>query len=245
VNSKRLDMPLIERSASTMRPIPQTAWWLQSSKRAETGRGLRVAEVEVKIAEHDATPTPRFELRSPSLTALGDDLSAVWSAPTTDARLKKRIARTGIQEVIADIDADAGEIVPLVHWVGGTHTELRLPRRRRRQHNSTAPDIIEAVRQLVLIANDDLIAGLLNRNKLTAGHGKPLDARARNLPALASQDPSAPRSRKRDRALAKSYQGRRVSWDQRQHTPHCRRKRRDRSPLSASRGPRESSAAPA
>ena len=47
-----------------------------------------------------------------------------------DARLKKRIVRTVIQEVIADIDADTGLIVLLIHWMGGTHTELRLPRRR-------------------------------------------------------------------------------------------------------------------
>ena len=55
--------------------------------------------------------------------------------------------------------------------MGGIYSELRLPRRRRGQRNSTAPDIIDAVRQLILIANDDLIAGLLNRNKLTTGHG--------------------------------------------------------------------------
>jgi DNA invertase Pin-like site-specific DNA recombinase len=130
---------------------------------------LRVTEIDTKIAEHDAATTPRLD--TPSLAALADDLSAVWSAPTTDARLKKRIVRTVIQEVIGDIDAEAGEIVLLVHWMGGTHTELRLPRRRRGQRNSTAPDIIDAVRQLVLIANDDLIAGLLNRNKLTTGNG--------------------------------------------------------------------------
>jgi hypothetical protein len=32
-------------------------------------------------------------------------------------------------------------------------------------------DILAAVRQLVLIANDDLIAGILNRNGLVTGHG--------------------------------------------------------------------------
>jgi hypothetical protein len=132
---------------------------------------LRVAEVEVKIAEHDAASMPGLERSSPSLAVLADDLSAVWSAPTTDARLKKRIVRTVIHEVVADIDADASEIVLLIHWMGGTHSELRLPRRRRGQRNSTAPDIILAVRQLVLIATDDLIAGILNRNKLTTGHG--------------------------------------------------------------------------
>ena len=56
-------------------------------------------------------------------------------------------------------------------WIGGVHSELRLPKRRRGQRNSTAADVIAAVRQLVLIANDDLIAGILNRNGLVTGHG--------------------------------------------------------------------------
>ena len=63
--------------------------------------------------------------------------------------------------MIADIDTDAAEIV-LIHWVGGVHTEIRLPTRRRGQRTSTSADVIAAVRQLVLIANDDLIAGILN-----------------------------------------------------------------------------------
>ena len=79
--------------------------------------------------------------------------------------------RTVIHEAVADLDAEAAEIVLLIHWIGGAHTELRLPRRRRGQRNSTSPDIIAAVRQLVLIAGDDLMAGILNRNGLTTGHG--------------------------------------------------------------------------
>jgi DNA invertase Pin-like site-specific DNA recombinase len=130
----------------------------------------RVGEVEARIAEHDAA-TPPLLSTPPSFATLADDLKAAWSAPTTDARLKKRIVRTVIREVVADIDAEAGTIVLLVHWMGGVHTELLLPRRRRGQRNSTSPDIVDAVRQLVLIANDDLIAGMLNRNKLTTGHG--------------------------------------------------------------------------
>src|ERR1700730_305878 len=99
------------------------------------------------------------------------DLKSVWTDPTTDARLKKRIVRTVIHEVIADIDTDAAEIVLFIHWVGGVHTEIRLPRRRRGQRTSTSADVIAAVRQLVLIANDDLIAGILNRNGLVTGYG--------------------------------------------------------------------------
>ena len=85
--------------------------------------------------------------------------------------LKKRIVRTVIHEVVADIDADAAEIVLLVHWVGGAHSEIRLPKRRRGQRTSTSADVIAAVRQLVLIANDNVIAGVLNRNGLVTGYG--------------------------------------------------------------------------
>jgi len=55
--------------------------------------------------------------------------------------------------------------------VSGVHSEMRLPKRHRGQRNSTSVDVITAVRQLVLIANDDLIAGILNRNGLKTGNG--------------------------------------------------------------------------
>ena len=121
----------------------------------------RVSEIESKIASHDAAvPAPRTTLMS--LATLATDLRTVWTAPTTDARLKKRIARTVIHEVVADIDRDTSEIVLFVHWIGGIHSQLRLPLRRRGQRNSTSADAIEAVRQLVLIASDELIAGILS-----------------------------------------------------------------------------------
>jgi hypothetical protein len=129
------------------------------------------AGVEAKVAAHDAAAPARDAAAPLSLAGLADDLRAVWTAPATDARLKKRVVRTVVREVVADLDEAAGEIVLLVHWTGGIHTELRLPRRRRGQRNSTSPDTIAAVRQLVLIASDDVIAGMLNRNGLATGNG--------------------------------------------------------------------------
>ena len=129
-----------------------------------------MAEVEGKLAAHDAaTPAPAID--PAALGVLASNLRTVWSAPTTDARLKKRIVRTLIHEVVADIDDAASEIILIIHWVGGAHSEMRLSKRRRGQRNSTSTDIIEAVRQLVLIASDDLIAGVLNRNGLKTGNG--------------------------------------------------------------------------
>jgi DNA invertase Pin-like site-specific DNA recombinase len=131
----------------------------------------RVSEFEARIAAHDRRQPPRSAATATSFATLAGDLKSVWAAPTTDTRLKKRIVRMLIQEVIADVDAEAGEIILLIHWAGGVHSELRLPRRRRGQRNATSQDIVAAVRLLVRIASDDLIAGILNRNKLTTGNG--------------------------------------------------------------------------
>ncbi|MFL5133142.1 MAG: recombinase family protein, partial [Microvirga sp.] len=164
----------------------------------------RVAEVESKIAAHDAAAVPSA-IAPEALGVLASNLKTVWSAPTTDVRLKKRIVRTLIHEVVADIDDEASEIVIVVHWVGGAHSEMRLPKRRRGQRNSTSADILEAVRRLVLIASDDLIAGLLNPRPQD-GQRQPLDPRARHLHAFELPDPGVQGGTRRHRALAQSRQ---------------------------------------
>ncbi|WP_244424549.1 hypothetical protein [Methylobacterium nodulans] len=130
----------------------------------------RVGACEARIAEHEAA-TPRPALAPAALETLAADLRGIWSAPTTDARLKKRIVRTVLHEAVADLDEARAEIVLTLHWVGGAHTEHRLPRRRRGQRTSTPADVVEAVRALALIARDDVIAGVLNRNGVRTGHG--------------------------------------------------------------------------
>ena len=80
--------------------------------------------------------------------------------------------RTLINQVVVDVDAEAGEIILVVHWKGGMHTELRVPRRRRGQSSQhTSKEIVRAVRVLVRVCSDDIIAGLLNRNGLLTGRG--------------------------------------------------------------------------
>lgn len=131
----------------------------------------RVTNLQERIAAHDRQRPAPTSTTPDDFESLATDLKTVWADAAIDARLKKRIVRTLLHEVIADIEPSAGEIVLVLHWVGGVHTELRLPRRRRGQCKGTAVEIIEAVRVLARIANDDLIAGLLNRNRLTTGYG--------------------------------------------------------------------------
>ncbi|MCZ7447482.1 hypothetical protein O8B93_07765 [Agrobacterium rhizogenes] len=115
-----------------------------------------VGEIENKIASHKAAIPQVSSYSMLDIAALAGNLRAAWSAPATYTKLKKRILRTVIHEVVADLDDVASEIVLVIHWAGGVHTELRLPKRRHGQRNATP---------------DDLIAGILNRNGLTTGNG--------------------------------------------------------------------------
>ncbi len=131
----------------------------------------RVTELEGRIEKQASEAPANMPMGLKQFATLAADLKAIWRDPATEMRLKKRILRELIREVVADLDEQGGEIVLVVHWMGGIHTELRRPRRRRGQRNSTAPETMEAVRILARVCSDDLIAGLLNRNNLHSGHG--------------------------------------------------------------------------
>jgi DNA invertase Pin-like site-specific DNA recombinase len=131
----------------------------------------QVQELEQRIAAHQARQCQAIVPDRDELQGLAADLEKVWNDPNSDARLKKRIVRTLIHEVIADVDVETSEIVLVVHWKGGVHTELRLPRRRRGCCRATSKDVVQAVRVLARICSDDVIAGFLNRNGLLTGRG--------------------------------------------------------------------------
>jgi hypothetical protein len=96
----------------------------------------RVTELERRIERHVSEIPAKTPTNPEQFATLATDLNVIWRDPTTDARLKKRIVRELIREVIADLDAQGKEIILVVHWMGGVHTELRLPRRRRGRRNS-------------------------------------------------------------------------------------------------------------
>ena len=131
-----------------------------------------VREVEARIASHEGA---KYAVVPPSLddfTALAERLESLWEHPNTDPRLKKRIVRSLIHEIVADVDAQAAEVVLVIHWIGGVHTELRVPRRLRGQNSThTAPETLDAVRSLARICSDTLIANILNRNGRRTGRG--------------------------------------------------------------------------
>ena len=75
----------------------------------------KVQELEDRLRDFDLrTHLPVIPDRA-VLLSLAQDLPAVWNA-TTDMRLKQRIVRILVQEIVADVDEEKREIVLLVHW---------------------------------------------------------------------------------------------------------------------------------
>ena len=132
----------------------------------------RVERLECRIEEEQSLRDRVRPMEPDAYKALATDLESVWNDPETDIRLKKRIARTLIEEVIADVDRQAGQIEIVIHWKGGVHSELRVRRQRRGSNRlHTSAEIVETIRILVRICSDEQIAGVLSRNGLRTGHG--------------------------------------------------------------------------
>lgn len=132
----------------------------------------QVAEVEARMVkektEH-AVPEPPS---SDQLLRLAKDLEEVWKDPETDVRLKKRIVRALLQEVIVNLSPEQGEIHVVLHWQGGVHTELAVRGRRQGQTKACTPAaIVEAVQLLSRIGSDEQIARWLNQQQLRTGKG--------------------------------------------------------------------------
>lgn len=106
------------------------------------------------------------------LLELGADLARLWNDPQTPIELKKQILRTVIEEIVVQSAPDSPEHRLQIHWAGGVHTELIVPRNKsghnRRQADGT---VIELVQELIKVCDDKTIAGVLNRLGYRTGQG--------------------------------------------------------------------------
>jgi excisionase family DNA binding protein len=125
------------------------------------------ARLAVLTAEAAATVVP-----DPArLVALAEDFPAVWADPATDMRTKKRLVRLLLTEIIARLPEE-GVIELVLHWAGGKHSVLRLPRNKTGQHRyCTSREVVAVVRDLVQTLPDGQIARVLNRLGYRTGAG--------------------------------------------------------------------------
>lgn len=132
----------------------------------------QAAELEQRVAALDQIEPLTDEQRA-HLMALGSDLSIAWDHPETDVKVRKRILRTVLREIVLNNVDDPPMHELHLHWQGGVHTQLCVPRNGRGQHSRVADaDVVELVCELSKVVEDKAIAAILNRLGYKTGQGK-------------------------------------------------------------------------
>ena len=131
----------------------------------------RVQRIEDQ--RHEVTSATEVEVPDLSmLTRLAADLPAVWNDSSTPTGLKQRIVRILIREIVADVDESRAEIVLVIHWAGGRHSELRVAKNKVGHHGRATEDsTVEIVRRMAGRWPDEQIAATLNRLGRKTGAG--------------------------------------------------------------------------
>lgn len=134
---------------------------------------LRVAECERRLSALQTESVLQTGLGLEELLSLAKDFESVWNSPQADRKLRQRLVRLLLCEVLCDVDRERNEASLVLHWQGGRHSELRVSLRRQGQTERTAT---ENARQF-LIENVDVfapdeLAKALNRQGERTGTGR-------------------------------------------------------------------------
>jgi DNA invertase Pin-like site-specific DNA recombinase len=136
-----------------------------------------LAEAEHALTTiHDALPPlpSRAELEK-----LAADLPALWHAPTTSNKDRKRLLRTLIADITLLPETDRGKARVGIRWHTGATDELRVTRAVHPGTAKRSPSpAVEMVTQLGPTTATAELADILNTAGLTTGHGRPFDVKA-------------------------------------------------------------------
>lgn len=131
-----------------------------------------VERIKEKLQRLSQEIEPLNKQQREELIRLSEDLPALWNLPTTTNQLRKKMIRTVIEEIIADVDNKKSLILLDIHWVGGIHTKVEVKKNKTGEHTKcTDKSIVELVKQLAKQLPDKAIAPLLNKLKLKTGIG--------------------------------------------------------------------------
>ena len=133
----------------------------------------RVSQLEQKRDDLRVASDTKPTIDRAQLFKLAHDLPAAWNAPSTDTGTKQRLIHILVQEIVCDLDDTANEAVLLIHWTGGRHTEVRVPRvKTGRYPDDIAPTAVDALRKLAGHWPDRELAVSLNRMRCRTGDGE-------------------------------------------------------------------------
>jgi len=133
-------------------------------------------ECEARLAETQNVVTAPVDRET--LLTFAADLNVAWNASMTDMRTKQRLVRALVEEIVVDVDEAAQEVVLVIHWRGGKHSEVRARKASRGHHERRAsPEVDRVIREMATRWSDAAIATTLNRIGMTTGQGNTWNAK--------------------------------------------------------------------
>ncbi|ANT54992.1 recombinase family protein [Mesorhizobium amorphae] len=116
---------------------------------------------------------PAIEVDPSAFANMAENLSAAWNGPDVTMRARQQLLRTLIADIIVDVDDAVRDVVLMIHWRGGQHSELRVRKPRAGEHGcATTEDALAVMRSMAGRWSDEHIAASLNRMGLPTGQGK-------------------------------------------------------------------------
>lgn len=102
---------------------------------------------------------------------LGRDFPTVLNHPKAPIGMKKQLIRAAIEEIIVKHDPDNQRLDVVIHWKGGVHTQLYVPKRATPVGSKADESLVTLVRNLSVTLGDDEVARILNMKKTTTPRG--------------------------------------------------------------------------
>ncbi|MER9871402.1 recombinase family protein [Mesorhizobium sp. M0136] len=116
---------------------------------------------------------PAIEVDPSAFANMAENLSAAWNGPDVTMRARQQLLRTLIADIIVDVDDAVRDVVLMIHWRGGQHSELRVRKPQAGEHGcATTEDALAVMRSMAGRWSDEHIAASLNRMGLPTGQGK-------------------------------------------------------------------------
>ncbi len=131
-----------------------------------------VAALETRLMELQEAAQPLADEDRRRIVGLGEHFDEVWQSEVSPMELKKKIARTAIEEVLVDLDEDTDTLSFTIHWKGGTHTQFQMDKPRSAVGRKTAVADLELIRRMGVRYGDDEIARVLNKLGRRTGKGR-------------------------------------------------------------------------
>ena len=143
---------------------PENRMVIGELERRWNERLMEVARLEAEIqATRAIRPESTIsEAERIELAALAEDLPRTWNHPAASAETRKRILRAVLEEIIVTVEPALLHLK--LHWKGGEHTLLEVPKSRHGEHRwKTSAATEQLIHDLARLLPDASIAGVLNR----------------------------------------------------------------------------------